>query len=1279
MVAAEPIWRAPSLRPGESIVRFNSPTSAVVATEGTEDLSRLEAIGTPLAAYQNPGTPSDPGPLRPIALDLEPRAAGWVPKRAAVPISIPRRTTDRVVVGQNLSVGLGQGSDAGTTGALAAATKVFYAEVATDTDAFVEPVADGVSVSWLLRSPASPTQLRFDLGSSTLDGGRVNADGSLTVRNGDRTVGTVSAPIGVDAQGTAVTTRFVTGADGVNVEIRHLDHELAYPIAVDPVVRSTSGGAYVLEQDDKNGSPARPDLDGFRPHTFQTDSFTFGETSIGRSIVAKGNGSGSAWWAFQPIRNSAPYRAQFAGVTLTNSAGGTGACQRLGIGDGNSSFAPTALYRYWAGSYSRGGATPWNGSQTPSPTGSGVGTYDDCSGTRGSSFVEVCAKSDCGSVAAADNYVAFQLNTPGGGATSYFAGAYVYHRENVKPTVVATPNWAADLGSAMNGPWSSFPNGMAVNVAAHDDGVGLCGDAANGFPPVVVLKDTAQTAPLGTAGNDGCTGMTYDRPAPTDHGYSLKVPQASIPEGLRLIRGTVVDAVGNANENMLLAARVDRSGPNVALSGDLFTNRSSEISASETRSLAVQATDGIENDNLADWRSGVGKIELFIDGEVVDTVTQTASGDNKALSASWGETDQYLRDGSHVVKVVATDRIGNATTSSFSVVQQAEAALSGPGTGDPGFYSFVDIDDASGARINVASGNLLIAKEDIPTAGTTVPLLRVYNSLGDDPTNGRFGARWGLSLDRTTRVRTLPDGDVEVRGPTRDTVLSEPNDEASGGFEAPDGYDSHLIDTDTGWLLQQTNDSTLDFSVTGRLRSTTDTDGSQSTIRYGGDEEVSWLTSYETPTLDIEIDYDSDTRLATAMRGSNGDGADTHYGYRNGRLETRTVDGDVTRYGYDANGHLNYLTTPGGSIYSFTSDAAGRVLRATREGESGIEEVWTFTYSGARETTVRIPNGTTTTYTFDGDGRVIDSNETESTLPESDDTDDPSQTEPHPLVTVPAENLDQIEEGELIPGDNEPAVSLEPDDDGAAQRGFWPRRYKVRIKGPDDEDEVPPGGNYATFRNKAGSLIIGNAKNGTTFDGVKEVVGGKKNTTRTYFGRLYGHNNACGWFSAGALGNGRSTDSPGCARTGPAVKKFARLINCDRCNRSTSVRVKLTDENGNPRTSVPIYRNARPYAKRPKLTEWVLDFNVRRDNGTRATVGWRYITSNPNIVAISTSTLGHGPKGTYGDRWAFMRTADLEPLCPELPKGKPTKAKNHKSWPNVCIIGKPPEKPTPQP
>jgi hypothetical protein len=218
-----------------SVVQKLSANEALVQDPGGRQALAVGAL--PLYGVKADGSPA------PEDLSLVDQGGSLGPTAPLVPVSIPKSATGSVVFS-----GVGFDERFGSAGPVAgeqAGDGVFFANVATDTDAIVRPVSVGAEVSWLLRSPSSPSSETLTFG---LPGGwtlRSAADGSgdveLVDASGARQA-TMLAPVGSDAQGQPVPCSYkVTGPGSLTVSVALSGGDFAYPILVDPVTDVWSG------------------------------------------------------------------------------------------------------------------------------------------------------------------------------------------------------------------------------------------------------------------------------------------------------------------------------------------------------------------------------------------------------------------------------------------------------------------------------------------------------------------------------------------------------------------------------------------------------------------------------------------------------------------------------------------------------------------------------------------------------------------------------------------------------------------------------------------------------------------------------------------------------------------------------------------------------------------------------------------------------------------------------------------------------------------------------
>jgi hypothetical protein len=228
----------------------------------------------------------------------------------------------------------------------------------------------------------------------------------------------------------------------------------------------------------------------------------------------------------------------------------------------------------------------------------------------------------------------------------------LYARDNVPPTVVSPPSSASEPTPA----WSDATTPLRARATDRGTGVAsLAVSALTSGNPVI-----APTS-FGTCPNLGDVMC----PFVAEHDFSL----AAVPEGRAPYRVVTTDGAGQqANRDIALA--VDRSAPGLTLSGALYAERSSDIQPGPPRLLVVSAADGSPSGGGAAQRSGVQRVEVYVDGELVERQEQTVAGDSKPLSTTWTPNADTFTSGSsrdYDVRVVATDRLGHEAKQSFTV------------------------------------------------------------------------------------------------------------------------------------------------------------------------------------------------------------------------------------------------------------------------------------------------------------------------------------------------------------------------------------------------------------------------------------------------------------------------------------------------------------------------------------------------------------------------------------------------------------------------------------
>ncbi|MER7487623.1 RHS repeat-associated core domain-containing protein [Streptomyces sp. NPDC126497] len=287
------------------------------------------------------------------------------------------------------------------------------------------------------------------------------------------------------------------------------------------------------------------------------------------------------------------------------------------------------------------------------------------------------------------------------------------------------------------------------------------------------------------------------------------------------------------------------------------------------------------------------------------------------------------------------------------------------------------ITDSLVARINLSTGNLMLAATDFEIAGVgqKLRLARTYNSF--DAPWGKVSQRWWQEYERYLRFFS---GEVILYDSTGATVSFTEN--ADGTFTTPKGYSKDLRKNADGTytLTDRKSGSKDTYDEYGTL--TEVTDKNHGVIRVDQHDEGSEHKGFKiTETrsgrwIDLVKTYgdqwqakDHTGRTAVFDLNAAGDLA-----------KTTDTEGKSTVFGYDSSRRLTKITTPEGRVTVFTYDDDNRVrsmLRATEFDAAAGHTGPTYTYaysnadpSAAGTTTVTDPEQHATKYEHNADGGV---------------------------------------------------------------------------------------------------------------------------------------------------------------------------------------------------------------------------------------------------------------------------------------------------------------------
>ncbi len=468
-----------------------------------------------------------------------------------------------------------------------------------------------------------------------------------------------------------------------------------------------------------------------------------------------------------------------------------------------------------------------------------------------------------------------------------------------------------------------------------------------------------------------------------------------LPEGEDTVKGTFTDPVGLTASSERVV-KIDNAAPHsLSLSG---LGPGNQVGPGEYQ-LKVEATDG----SGSTLSSGIASISLWIDGREVDSSSVGCPlGPCTVHSPTWPIFGHSYATGRHTVTIVATDKAGNVATEKLTMtVHPASPVALGPGS------------------VNSGSGELSLAATDVSMPGG-LTVGRSYGSQSlTGGVGGPVGPQWGLSLGGMESLIKQADGSmVLIEGSGAQTIFA-PN--GSGGYVSPAG-DANLTLSTTPCEAGQTEfmlkdaaaNTTTCFKVpsggTGEVWSPNITQGAVATdtVTYSyetvevpsGSKKMitrpkeslapvpagvscspelkagcrALTFNYATSTtakgeaLAEWGDYEGDlTRIYYTAWDPVSKGMKkvevAHYLYDGkGRLRTvwdpRIAEPLKTYYGYDSEGHVTALTSPGQETWAFVygpmagSSTSGVVLKALQEPPA--EGVW----SGASLTNTAAPEVT---------------------------------------------------------------------------------------------------------------------------------------------------------------------------------------------------------------------------------------------------------------------------------------------------------------------------------
>jgi RHS repeat-associated protein len=712
-VVTKPSGGPPQLPAGQRIAGYPSPDAAQV------DLG--EGQHAVIASSEPMATTNSSGQLVPIDLGLSEAGDAFEPRTPAVAVRIPKQLSSGVQLphaGVSLTPLDGEGSPVGGSEGVVDGATAFFAGTGLDVSTLVKPVTAGFDLSTLLYSQRSAERLSFRVGMPAGASLVQRQDGSVEVAEEGATLAVVDAPSARDAEGTVVPVSQSVSGDVLTVVVNQGSGTYRRPLAVDPTVEE--GGEIYLE----------------KPFAGTWGFHTTNETAF------KGS-------HFEDYSEHEFYEHGVEDIVDEAAAGQSGAFSYRTQGE-------SRIYEFTADTSSDPGSELEDlleianiHGETKEGSHKWIGAYSE--------NATICALPECatGSVSHGVNdetEVLFeqQAREEVWGATSKMFSAYEYILQEAAPTAsFDTTDGSVEgrVNAMYSGRWArteGYSSEFAY-VNMHDPGVGLS-EAGSSAPGVPGWGD-----PLTKWPNFLCVGVQCDECAEVKcgaepWGWSLY----GLPEGEDAIEVTVKDPVG-LSATAKGIAKVDNTPPyDLTLSGLPTGN---EIGYGHYR-VKASATDGSGKTPS----SGVASIALAVDGVEVGKPSGSCSPGPCKANGEWTLNGEEYIAGKHKITVTATDGAGNVAKEEFTVsIHSAESVSAGPGS------------------VELATGALTLSAADVTVTspGGDLSVQRSYDSrnltIGEE---GPFGSQWGgLSFSGSESLKELANGNMVLTAATGQQTL----------------------------------------------------------------------------------------------------------------------------------------------------------------------------------------------------------------------------------------------------------------------------------------------------------------------------------------------------------------------------------------------------------------------------------------------------------------------------------------------------------------------------
>jgi RHS repeat-associated protein len=265
-----------------------------------------------------------------------------------------------------------------------------------------------------------------------------------------------------------------------------------------------------------------------------------------------------------------------------------------------------------------------------------------------------------------------------------------------------------------------------------------------------------------------------------------------------------------------------------------------------------------------------------------------------------------------------------------------------------------------GEPVDVTTGNMYLQQTDhlLPGAGPHIQLLRTYNSKST--WTGLFGKGWSTAYDEALQVF---DSDfVRLNEPTGRATYFERVTGTSVFTPIEGDFHGQLTQTAGGYTLSMKDGSNHQFNSTGRLLSSTDRNGNQTTLTYNVSGKLSSVIDPFGRLLSFVFNGDRVSQIMDTT-GVLADYTYSNVSGSNQKLLTVTyADTSGYTFAYDASHRLTTVSDKLNNVLeAHVYDGQGRATSSEKHG--GVEH-YTLNYVSATETDVTDALGHVTKYFF---------------------------------------------------------------------------------------------------------------------------------------------------------------------------------------------------------------------------------------------------------------------------------------------------------------------------